>query len=78
MVDRVWEIWSSLDDFGLVISFILICTREAMENDFGKKKVSILQNTSKRIKGRKYLEPHVIYFWLQSDQGKELKGRCKD
>ena len=59
MVDRVWEIWSSLDDFGLVISFLLISTKEDMENDFGK--ISILQNTLRTINGRKYLESHVIY-----------------
>lgn len=59
MVDRVWEIWSSLDHFGLVISFLLISTKDDMENDFGK--ISTLQNTLRTINGRKYLEPFVIY-----------------
>lgn len=59
MVDRVWEIWSSLDHIGLVISFLLISTKDDMENDFGK--ISTLQNTLRTINGRKYLEPFVIY-----------------
>lgn len=56
-MDRVWEIWSSLDDFGLVISLLLISIKDDMENDSGK--ISILQNTLRTITGRKYLELHV-------------------
>lgn len=58
MVDRVWGIWSSLDDFSLVTSLLLISTKEDMENHFGK--ISILQDTLRTINGRKYLESLVI------------------
>jgi len=59
MVDMAWDIWSSLGDFGLVISSHLMSTKEDMENDFGK--IPVLQNTLRTVNGRKYLEPHVIY-----------------